>query len=455
MEMNKKSKHLRGIFVKYLSIFCIGTLLLLLILGVSYGMLLSNGEILSSNYNEKRIQEIQDTMIEQRKITPDLINGEYSYALFTTNGEIISGNLKESTAKKAYKLLEENEVVEDFFYYYVKVSIEDKVCIFRYSISSEFKSPLLRKFLPTPGILTVILFVVFFILEVIILALLFSKQIVHKMRCLHEVTEKIKNQDLDFVVDESGIYEIDNVLQSMIKMRNALKKSLEEQWQLEEMRNEQMSSLAHDIKSPVTVIRGNTELLFETELTNEQKEYLNFIIQSSSQIQEYIKTLIEISRDEMKSNLKTEKINAEEFIEEIHDSISALTGIKKLQLEFNKGKLPKDFYGNSSLLKRAIINVVSNAVEHSKENEKVIFNCNSDQKNIIITIIDYGIGFSKEDLVKGMQKFYMGDSSRSNKTHYGMGLYIAHTIAIKHNGNLILRNSKTTNGAEVEIQIPL
>lgn len=462
MEIKSKAVHLQSIFIKYLCLFCCQTIGLLLIIIAFFGILLYSGQILPANYSEKIIEEVKEEMISQNEILPELIPNMVDYAVFEDYGNILYGNIKESKAKEVYEFFRESDITQsmgtvkkEWGNYYTELEIKDKVCIFRYNLYSQFKSEVLRKSLPHPELLGIILFILIFFLEVVYLGLSFQKQIVKKMDCLYEITEKIKNQDLEFNVQNSGVHEINNVLGALIKMRDSLKETLKKQWELEEAKQDQISALSHDIKTPVTVIRGNVELLLETELNNEQEEYAEFIYQSVLQINDYTKTLIEISKSEMKNDINKNKINTHDAIEEFYKMISGLLNIKNLQLELNKVNIPEEFYADLDLLKRAIMNVVYNALDYSEENGKIIFNCEGDGENIIFTIIDYGKGFSKEDLAKGTKEFYMGDSSRGRKNHYGMGLYITKNIIMKHNGTFKLRNSEITNGAEIEISIPI
>ena len=87
--------------------------------------------------------------------------------------------------------------------------------------------------------------------------------------------EQIGDRNLDFKINYSGVREIDECLVALDDMRYALKTSLQKQWETEQEKSRQMSALAHDIKTPLTVVRGNSELLLETELTDEQKNLIS------------------------------------------------------------------------------------------------------------------------------------------------------------------------------------
>ena len=94
----------------------------------------------------------------------------------------------------------------------------------------------------------------------------------------------------------SNIKEFEDVLISFSHMKESLKASLEQQWKAEQTQKEQIAALAHDLKTPLTVIQGNADLICETELDKEQRLYAEYISSSSEQMQLYIRTLIDISR---------------------------------------------------------------------------------------------------------------------------------------------------------------
>ena len=114
---------------------------------------------------------------------------------------------------------------------------------------------------------------------------------------LEQVTENISQQELNFERKSSKVLEIDAVLQSMDQMREALKQSLHRQWNMEQMRREQMAALAHDIKTPLTILRGNAELTLEAEELAEVKEYAEEIREETKTIENYLQKQRQIYYD--------------------------------------------------------------------------------------------------------------------------------------------------------------
>lgn len=224
---------------------------------------------------------------------------------------------------------------------------------------------------------------------------------------------------------------------------------------MEKERRKQISALAHDIKTPLTVVRGNTDLLLKTNQTEEQKEYTAFIQESTRQMEQYIKTLIEISKAEMGYILNKQPVNSKLFIDSMYNQISALAAFKKLSIDFHTRNLPEFFDADRDLLQRAVMNIASNAVDYSLENAKIDFSVEAIGDKIYFCIIDCGKGFSPDALKNATQQFYMADKSRTSKAHYGMGLFITKSIVEQHGGVLLLENSKETGGGKATVVIPV
>ena len=92
-------------------------------------------------------------------------------------------------------------------------------------------------------------------------------------------------------------------------------------------------------------------------------------------------------------------------------------------------------------MQRAIMNIVSNVVDYSPDGGLIQFSISSEKHKFRFAVVDSGKGFSAEDLKNAAMQFYQGDSSRSSKSHYGMGLFIADSIVRQHGGSPSIANS--------------
>jgi K+-sensing histidine kinase KdpD len=280
----------------------------------------------------------------------------------------------------------------------------------------------------------------------------FGKNIEKKIDKLLTVTRRIEEQDLDFQIESCGIYEVDRALDALEHMKNELKKSLDRQWQADKMQCDQISALAHDIKTPLTIIRGNSELLSETSLSEEQRECVKYVEDSVKQIQNYITSLIDISKIKNNYMVNRQSVAIDKLLQTIKVQTEGLCIVKKLKLEWQENYLKKQTILDGEQFVRAIMNVISNAVEYAPEKSSILFQAFEVEDNLIITVCDQGSGFSPEVLKHGTEQFYMDEESRTSGSHYGIGLYFTNLVVNQHGGNLLLENLSASGGAKVTMK---
>jgi len=272
-----------------------------------------------------------------------------------------------------------------------------------------------------------------------------------------KATEKIAEQDLDFQTSKSKITEFNQVLNGLDHMRVALRDSLMENWKAEKDKQNQISALTHDLKTPLTVARGNAELLAMTTLDEEQTDLLEHFQKGIAQVDSYVQELSELNKTSLKKTLKLEDISVREFVEDIYDQTLSLAQTKQINVVFDKKDIRKEIIGHwdRSLLNRAFMNIVSNAVEHTPSGSQLLLTARVEEDEFKFICLDSGPGFSLESLEKATQLFYQEDKSRQSRNHSGLGLTIANDIIRLHHGSLALSNDDSTSGAKVTIIFPL
>lgn len=450
-----KLTKLRTLFLRYLAAFCLGTIGIVLLLALTMMGLLNTGAILPANYAEKQALEAKNRILEGQKPPLNPSSALYKYAKYTVDGKLLEHSLTVEQGNAAWKQMEGSLSSYTYPYSYMKVTYGEEVYIFRYSIVARFSNAALHRILPGVELFFIVLFCVLFLLGTSLLASSFGRKLARKMNGLQEATRRIQEQELDFSIQYSGIAEIDRVLQSMNQMKDALKNSLEQQWNLERSRRSQISSLAHDIKTPLTIVRGNVELLSETAQTEEQREYTDYIAQSTRQMEAYIKTLIEITNTETAASYQPVSLDLKKFASTIEGQIQALAAVKELTPVVAVHGLPDKLYADPVLLERALMNVIANAMDHAPAKSTITLSVEASDDRIRFRVTDEGPGFSPEALKRAAEQFFMGDPSRRTDGHYGMGLYITEFIARLHGGELLIVNSEVTGGGEVSVEVPV
>ena len=405
------------------------------------------------DYSEIRANELAPILAA----TPDLSDVQIpmgiEYALLDKNYQLIETTLDENELEQAMQYATTGASDQNLQKRYLLVTRENEYIVLQYYIGAQYTNEWMNEHLPSPDILLIVLIAAGGIFVCLLLSTRFAKKLRLQLVPLFEATSEVAKQNLDFEVGHSNIKEFEDVLISFSRMKESLKASLEQQWKAEQMQKEQIAALAHDLKTPLTVIQGNADLISETELDEEQRLYAEYISSSSEQMQLYIRTLIDISRAATGYQLNIEDIDLPAYIKQLREQIDALCQTKKIGLQIEIENLPAVLSADKLLLERAIMNVVNNALDYSPQGSHISILIAGDKRSLKISVTDAGPGFSQEDLLHAEEQFYMADRSRSSNLHFGMGLFITKSIVRQHGGQLILSNSEKTGGAQVTILI--
>ena len=405
------------------------------------------------DYSEIRANELAPILAA----TPDLSDVQIpmgiEYALLDKNYQLIETTLDETELEQAMRYATTGASDQNLQKRYLLITRENEYVVLQYYIGAQYTNEWMNEHLPSPDILLIVLIAAGGIFVCLLLTTRFAKKLRLQLVPLFEATSEVAKQNLDFEVGHSNIKEFEDVLISFSHMKESLKASLEQQWKAEQMQKEQIAALAHDLKTPLTVIQGNADLISETELDEEQRLYTEYISSSSEQMQLYIRTLIDISRATTGYQLHMEDIDLPAYVEQLQGQIAALCQTKKIGLQIEIESLPAVLSADKLLMERAILNVVNNALDYSPQDSHISILIAGDKRSLKISVTDAGPGFSQEDLLHAEEQFYMADRSRSSNLHFGMGLFITKSIVRQHGGQLILSNSEKTGGAQVTILI--
>ena len=454
--MGTKIATLRTAFIKYLVMLIGGLALFVITPFLIFTIFASLGIVNYANQSEEFVKTIAPVLAS----TPDLADVTENmppgcdYLLLDKSYTILETSLKNDDVKSALRYATDGVNTANNGKQFLLITRDKELIVLQYYIGSRFINPWLNKYFPSPEMILYSLIALNCMFVYILLTIRFSRRLQKQLVPIMNATEEISSQNLDFEIGHSNIKEFEDVLLSFSKMRDNLKNSLEQQWAAEQMQKEQIAALAHDLKTPLTVIQGNADLIIETDLDEEQRLYAEYISNSSEQMQLYIRTLIDISRAATGYQLHMENVDLPAYVEQLRGQIDALCQTKKIGLQMEIEHLPALLSADKLLLERAIMNVVNNALDYSPQDSYISISITGNKGGLQISVTDAGPGFSQEDLLHAEEQFYMADHSRSSNLHFGMGLFITKSIVQHHGGQLDLSNSEKTGGAQVTISIP-
>jgi len=239
-------------------------------------------------------------------------------------------------------------------------------------------------------------------------------------------------------------------MQSDIKNRIELEKEQKKELMF------QVSSAAHDLRTPLTVIRGNAEFLQSTKQTPQVMECLKDLEQASIQLNDYFNHFIQYSKTFYDHDIQLENISIKQVTHQLKEHITPLLP-KNTQFVFTNTVTPSTKIAiHSNLFFRAITNIINNAIQHQKENDAQIqLTISQENSQLVLTIWNNQSSFSKNILQHAGNLFYKEDQARtpSQESHYGLGLSFVKRVMKLHNGTMHLENINL--GAQVKLIIPI
>lgn len=287
-----------------------------------------------------------------------------------------------------------------------------------------------------------------------ILTYLVSKSIVNPLVSLKHAAEQIKMGNLDCEVKIRSSDEIGELGEAFEEMRRQLKYSMDQKIQYENNRKELISSISHDLKTPITAIKGYIEGIMDGVADSKEKmeRYIKTIYSKSNDLDKMIDELFLFSKLDLKRvPFNFERIDIKKYladcIEEFQFDMEKKNISMKLNIEY-AGELM--VIGDREKIKRVVTNIINNAIKYmDKQNSKIDINLSSDAEYATIEVHDNGHGISKESLPYVFDSFYRADPSRNSKTGgSGLGLAIAKRIIEEHGGK-IWASSEYGNGTSI------
>ena len=459
--IHKKEISLKTIFLKFLVQIVLSWFLLLALYVLVLNFLIATEVILPANTVENTVNTWAAEFDSTGTFLPNDLPTGADYACFSSDGDFQWTNLSDESLETATQLAASENTTDKVSTYrrtYLKVSTDSQILILSYQIRATFASAALRQIFPSAEPFLLMLLLLLFFSDLIFFIFRYAKKLERELLILQDAAEQIRMKNLDFENGHTRILDFNRVLDSLLLLRDELKDSLEEQWNLEQQRKSQISALAHDIKTPLTIVRGNAELLQESDLDEEQQEYNEFILENTKQIQGYVTQILEVSRSQAATSDDT-LCPLDVLLSQIEKTAKSLCQEKNLVFSLGAEHLPESIFFSEDLLKRALTNLIDNAVQYSSTGGTVTLKVGQDDvtgngTNLYFSVLDEGCGFSKEALSHATDEFYRADESRGDKNHFGLGLAIAKQIATDLGGTLTLAN-RENGGAMVTIRIPV
>lgn len=281
----------------------------------------------------------------------------------------------------------------------------------------------------------------------------YGRELKEPINTLMDATKKISENQLDFEVYCCKKNELGLLCSAFSEMRRALYENNREMWRSLEERKRLNAAFSHDLRTPLTVLRGYAEFLEKYspngKISNEK--LIEVLVKIKGQIfrlENYTRKMNAVQRlDDIIPNRQS--VSAERLEEQLSETGRLICGEKEFSLAVSAGS-QTEFNVDAELVIQTFENIVSNAARYAKD--RVAAQLLVSGGTLKLSVCDNGVGFSAETLKYAVEPFFRGDGEQS-KSHFGLGLYICRIICEKCGGRLIISNDEI--GARVTAEFPV
>jgi two-component system phosphate regulon sensor histidine kinase PhoR len=226
---------------------------------------------------------------------------------------------------------------------------------------------------------------------------------------------------------------------------------------LEKMRRDFVANVSHELKTPITTIKGFIETIQENEIRDQETldRFYNIIFEESNRLSRLVSDILVLSQLENSQGIQKEEelLNIRDEMHQIFDLLGIGAKLKDIELLFSGNENTKIRFKPDEF-RQMMINLVDNGIKYSDPNGKIDVHVDESDDQIAITVSDQGLGIPKKDIDRIFERFYRVDKSRSKeKGGTGLGLAIVKHIIINNNGTISVE-SRVGTGTTFYLSFP-
>ena len=291
-----------------------------------------------------------------------------------------------------------------------------------------------------PGTMIVLLYVLLGIGVFSVSFLLLQSRSMRYISRISSAMREIAEGDLNITLDVEGDDEFADMAENLNNMVEELRQLMDKEHESERTKNELITNVAHDLRTPLTSIIGYLELLSGPVKLNEemQKKYLDITYKKSKRLQKLIEDLFGFTKlNYGKISMKVSKVDIVKLLSQMLEEFYPNFMEKNLAYELQSNVTAKVITADGNLLARLFDNLINNAIKYGSEGKKIIVKVDATDTVVTVSVTNFGYVIPKEELPLLFEKFYRVEQSRSvNTGGTGLGLAIAKNIVDMHGGTI-------------------
>lgn len=283
----------------------------------------------------------------------------------------------------------------------------------------------------------------FMILGIVVFSVIFmllqSKSLKY-IDYIYTSVNQISSGDFSLDIEIMGDDEFSSMAESLNNMKKEISKIMEKERESEKNKNELITSVAHDLRTPLTSILGYLELLNSERFFDEEtkKNYINIAYKKAKRLQKLTEDLFGFTKlNYGKLAMNTKQFDLVKLLSQIMDEFYPSFEKNKLSFELRTNVQNIMMYGDINLIVRLFDNLINNAIKYGSDGKRIDVKIEADIEKAKVMIINYGKPIPNKELPLLFNKFYRVESSRSENTGgTGLGLAIAKNIVDIHKAEI-------------------
>lgn len=290
------------------------------------------------------------------------------------------------------------------------------------------------------GSMVTLVYVVIGIMIFALTFLLLQEKSIRYIDKLSAAMQSISGGDLNTVVEVAGDDEFSGMAVNLNKMVEEIRELMDKERESERTKNELITNVAHDLRTPLTSIIGYLELLSgPADIPQEmQKKYIDITYTKAKRLEKLIEDLFGFTKlNYGKISMKIGKVDIIKLLSQLLEEFYPNFAEKNLSYELQSNVPAKVISADGNLLARLFDNLVGNAIKYGADGKRILVRLHATDLIVSVSITNYGYVIPKDELPMIFDKFYRVEQSRSTNTGgTGLGLAIAKNIVDMHGGTI-------------------
>lgn len=306
-------------------------------------------------------------------------------------------------------------------------------------------------------VVVILMYVLFGILVFTVTFMILQEKSLRYITKISDAMQNISEGDLNVTVEVEGDDEFSSMAANLNKMVEDLKELMDKERESERTKNELITNVAHDLRTPLTSIIGYLELLsgdvkLETEI---QKKYINIAYVKTKRLEKLIEDLFGFTKMNYgKLSMHVGQVDVVKLLSQLLEEFYPSFVDKNLSYELQSNVPVKVITADGNLLARLFDNLINNAIKYGADGKRIMVKLHADDEIVTVSVINYGYVIPADELPLIFNKFYRVEQSRSTNTGgTGLGLAISKNIVDMHGGTITVTSDLSGTVFTVKLKV--